>query len=134
MLILNQSALRSIIFAKHDVSDRMKTRIFPRCEESIDFAPAVEHHGHSILLEHTVGFFHCRFEPAIIVVVLNAASCAITIIHQVWRIAEDEIYRVRWHLPHHLDAVAVKNGVDVVALPDLNCRRHGMDLLWSRIL
>ena len=37
MLIAKEPALRAIGLAKHDVSDRLKTRLFPRLEERIDF-------------------------------------------------------------------------------------------------
>jgi hypothetical protein len=46
-------------------------------------------------------------EPALVDIVVNGASSEVTVIHEVWRIGEDEIDAVRWHLLHDLDAVAV---------------------------
>src|SRR6185437_14833775 len=97
---------------KHDVSDRLKTRLFPRVEEHIDLRPAVEANHHAILLKDSICFPHRRLEPVGLRVVLNGASIAVAIVHEIGWVGEGEIDAVSRHLPHDLDAVAVKDRVD----------------------
>jgi len=54
-----------------------------------------------------------RRQPSI---VLNGASIAVAVVHQIRRIGEDEIDAIRRHLAHHFDAVAVKDLVGEAAL------------------
>jgi hypothetical protein len=51
MLILEEPALRAIALAKHDVSDRLKTRTTPRFEERIDLRPSVKHNRNAVLFQ-----------------------------------------------------------------------------------
>src|SRR5271170_3804871 len=91
---------------------RLKARARPCLEELIYFRPAVEHDGDAILLKDSISLRHRGFEPVCIRIVLNGASIAVTEIHQVWRIGENEVDRVSWHLAHDLDAVAANDAVD----------------------
>src|ERR1700744_1468664 len=122
MLIAEEPALRAIALAKHDVSDRLKTRAAPGFKERIDLRPSVEHNGHAILLQYPIRFCHCGLEPDLIDIVLNHASTAVAIVHQIRRIGEDEIDGVSRHLLHDIDAVAVK---DLVGESALLCRYGG---------
>jgi hypothetical protein len=107
MLIAEKPALRTVGLAEHDVSDRLKIRFFPRREEGIDLRPAIEHNGHAIHLEYPVRFTHRGLEPVGVDVVLDAATAAVSVIHQIRRIGEDEIDAVCRHLAHDLDAIAL---------------------------
>lgn len=128
MPIAEEPALRAICLAENDVSDRLKTRLFPCLEESIDLRPAVEHDGYAILLQYPVCFVHSGLEPVGFRVVLDSASIAVTVVHQIRGVGEDEIDAVCSHLTHDLDAVALRDAVDE---PILNCSLclHGLDLL-----
>ena len=109
MLIAEEPDLGAIGLAKHDVSDRLETCAAPCVKEGIDLRPSVEHHCYPVLLQYSVRFCHRRLEPALINIVLNRAAGAVAIVREVWRIGEDEIDAVRGYLPHHVDAVAMKN-------------------------
>jgi hypothetical protein len=76
---LEEPRLRAIGLAKHDVSDRPETRIFPCVEESIDLRPAVEHDRYPVLPQHSVRFPHRGFEPVRLRIVLNGASAAVEV-------------------------------------------------------
>src|SRR5260370_20495236 len=111
MLIAEEPALRAIALAKYDVSDRLETCAAPRFEERIDLRPSVEHDCDAVLLEYAVRFLHRGLEPALIDIVLNRASTAVAIVHQIRWIGEDEIDTVGRHLTHHLNAVTMKDQV-----------------------
>src|SRR5260370_27513273 len=116
MLIAEEPALRAIALAKYDVSDRLETCAAPRFEERVDLRPSVEHDCDAVLLEYAVRFLHRGLEPALIDIVLNRPSTAVTVVHEIGRISEDEIYAIRGHLTHHFDAVAMKDLVGEVTL------------------
>src|SRR6202789_1767793 len=127
MLIAEEPGLRAVALAKHDVSDRLKTRATPCFEERIDLGPSVEHHGDAVLLEHAIRFGHRRLKPAFVGIVLNRAPCAVAIVHQIGWIGEDEIYAVSGHLPRHFDAVSMKDLVGEAILP-CGCYARGCHL------
>src|ERR1039457_4732736 len=110
------------------MSNRIESCFAPCCKEFIDSAPSVEHHSDPILLENSVGFSHCGYQPIAIRVILNGATCAVLVVHQIRWIGEYEIDAVCWHLAHDLNAISMRNGVDE---PVLNCSLclHGFDLL-----
>jgi hypothetical protein len=110
--IAEKPRLRAIRLAKHDVSDRLKARVFPCVEEYINLRPGVEHDGYAVHLEYPVRFPHRGLQPVGLRIVLDGASIAVAVIHQIRRVGEDEVCAVRRHLAHHLDAVAVKDRVD----------------------
>src|SRR6202034_3295181 len=133
MLIAEKPALRAVGLAEHDVSDRLKTRLFPRREEGIDLRPAIEHNGHAIHLEYPVRFAHRGLEPVGVDVVLDAATATVSVVHQIRGIGENEIDAVCWYLAHDLDAIALRDAVDV---PILNCSLclHNLDLLCGPVV
>ena len=95
MLIAEEPALRAITFTKHDVSDRLETPAAPCLEERIDLRPSVEHHGYPVLLQYAIRFCHRRLQPGAIGIILDRAPCAVAVVHEIWRIGEDEIDAVR---------------------------------------
>jgi len=131
MLIAKEARLRCVGLAKHQVSDRLETRAAPRFKERIDPGPTVEHDGHAILFKHPICFRHRRLEPVCIFIVLNGASIAVAIVHQIRRIGEDEIDTCLWHLTHDFDAISMRDGVDELArLNGLECL-HDLDPLCA---
>ena len=128
MLIAEKPALRAVGLAEHDVSDRLKARVFPCREESIDFRPAIEHNGRAIHLEYPVRFMHRGLEPVGVDVVPDASTAPVSVIHQIRWIGENEIDAVCRHLAHDLDAIALHDAIDE---PILNCGLclHDLDLL-----
>jgi len=93
MLIPKEPALRAITLTKHDVSDRLKTRVAPRFEECIDLRPSVEAEHQAVLLEDAKCFRHRWLQPVCIDVVLNGAPLTVVVVHEIRRIFE---YAMRW--------------------------------------
>src|SRR5271156_1138099 len=106
---------------------RLKARPKPCLEKLIYFGPAVEHDGDAILLKDSICLRHRGLEPVCIRVVLDGASRAVAVVHEIWWIGQNEVYRVGWHLAHDLYAVAMKDAVDEGRI-GMNCL-HDFDLL-----
>src|ERR1700722_17452206 len=83
-----------------------------------------------ILLEDAIRFPHGWLEPVCLRIILNTASAAVVVVHQIWRIGEDEIDAVRRHLPHDVNAVALHDGIDELFLSCSLCL-HDFYLLYG---
>jgi hypothetical protein len=68
------------------------------------------------LLEDAIGFPHRGFEPRGICIILDSAVRAVTVVHQVRWIGENEIGTLVSHLTHNLDAIAVNDLVREAAV------------------
>lgn len=123
MVIAEKATLRAIGLAEDDVPDRLKTRALPCCEELVYLRPAVEAEHQAVLPENSIGLRHRGLQPVAVHVVLNSAAIAISVVHQIRWVSQNEIEAVGSHLLHRLDAVGVE---DLVAadLVCLDCEGH----------
>ena len=83
--------------------------------------PAVEADAEGFVFQDAVHFREGRLEPAVVVVVGNAAAGAVAVVHEIGRIGQDEIDALGGESAHEADAIAEHDGVDGVEAEAGHC-------------
>src|SRR6201747_1195273 len=98
------------------MSDGPEARPTPGLKERIDAGPAMKHDGNPVLFEDTIHLPHRRLEPVGVRIILDGASGAVAVVHQIGRIGEDKVHASLGHRTHRFYAVAVKDLIGKAAL------------------
>lgn len=84
-------------------------RRFPCRHEQVNPVPGIEGHGKTTVFQNTVYLVKRGPKPCDIVVIAHRPPVPAPVVHQMGRVAEDEIHALAWHPPHEGYTVALKD-------------------------
>src|ERR1700730_5325953 len=111
MLVAQEAGRRRIAFAEYDMPGELEACGAPGGDKAVRLVPAVEANAKAVVLEQAEDLREGRSEPAVVIVIDDAAPAAVAVAGNVGRVGQHEIHAGGLEAAHQRGAVPKHDAV-----------------------